>query len=222
MRQARRLLASAAVVASILGAELPAQEPFWIQPFQAPPSSFEEVLASVQFAAIYGNGIRFDLFVLGPEFFQGAAPLTTPTLWSETVASLQGELVTLPIGLGFAPGTFLGLGLTLPSDLTGVRLNSHDLCVNVELPCEVDPGTLPYVVLRAQFPDGLYHSFGPQQMVLFSAAWDETPTVTPEPGSLLLVASGFVGVLAFGRFKKKTGKRARDRRSVNGIAPASR
>jgi hypothetical protein len=136
MRQARRLLASAAVVASILGAELPAQEPFWIQPFQAPPSSFEEVLASVQFAAIYGNGIRFDLFVLGPEFFQGAAPLTTPTLWSETVASLQGELVTLPIGLGFAPGTFLGLGLTLPSDLTGVRLNSHDLCVNVMPPCE--------------------------------------------------------------------------------------
>jgi hypothetical protein len=196
MMRARRLFAGAAVAASVLGAKLPAQEPFWIQPFLAPPSSFDEVLISVQFAALFGDGIRLDLFALGPEFVHGPAPLTTPSLWSQTLGSLQGELVSVPIGLEFAPGTFLGLGLTLPSDLTGVRLNSHDLCLNPV--CEVDDATLPFVILRVRDSDGLYRGFGPQQLVAFSTSWGETTTVTPEPGTLMLVATGFLGVVAVG------------------------
>ena len=201
MKLSRRLFAGAAVAVSFLGPKLPAQEPFWIQPFLAPPASFDEVLISVQFAALSGDGIRLDLFALGPEFVHGPAPLTTPSLWSQTLGSLHGELISVPIGLEFAPGTFLGLGITLPSDLTGVSLNSHDLCLNPV--CEVDDATLPYVILRAQFPDGLYHSFGPQQLVAFSTTWGETTTVTPEPGTLLLVASGFLGVVAVGRRRSR-------------------
>jgi hypothetical protein len=200
MISARRLLAGAAVAASAFTPELSAQDPFWIQAFQAPPSEVQEFLASIQFAAIYGSGIRFDLFALPLGFGQfPGSQLTAPSLWTQTVGTLNGQLFSLPIGLEFAPGTFLGLGLTLPSDLTGVDLHSHDLC---DLTCEVDPATLPFVILRARAPDGLYHTFGPQQLVAFSATWEESTTVTPEPGTLLLVASGFLGVVAVGRLKR--------------------
>jgi len=202
MTSARRLFVSAALAASVLAPELSAQDPFWIQPFQAPASEFPELLTRLQFSTIFGTGIRFDLFMLAPEFFQGPAALTTPSIWSQTLGSLQGELVSLPIGLTFAPGTFLGLGLTLPADLTGVSLHSHDLCLNPI--CEVDPGTLPFVTLRSRNPQsGLYTSFGSQQMVGFSASWEDATTTTPEPSTLALVASGLLTVVAFRRLKRR-------------------
>jgi hypothetical protein len=200
MVRARSMFAGAVVAMVVLGsARVPAQEPFWIQPFLAPPASFDEILISVEFAALQGDGIRLDLFALGPEFLQGPAALTTPSLWSQTLGPLQGQLVSVPIGLEFAPGTFLGLGIT---PAPGQGLNSHDLCLNEDLGlgCEVDGATLPYVTLRARNPStGLYTSFGPQQLVAFSTSWEETTTVTPEPGTLLLVASGILGVAAAGR-----------------------